>query len=382
MRVVIAPDSFKESLSASGVAQAIAQGIKDACPQAETVCVPMADGGEGSLDAVLAASGGERRVATVRNANGQTVQAAWGWLGDGRAFVEMATAAGLEQVSPQDRQVLKASSFGVGQLVLQAIEAGATHIIMGLGGSASNDAGAGLIQALGVQLLDSQGRQLEPGGAALIDLARIDTSEADARRAKVRFELAGDVDNPLCGQRGASAIFGPQKGASADDVAQLDAALGHFADVLQTHTGQDFRDVSGMGAAGGIGLPMKALFKATFQPGIELVAGLSGLDPLLEGASLVITGEGRMDRQTLLGKTPAGVARYAAARNIPVIAIAGSLGEGYEDLYNSGISAAFSITPGPTSLDDACRNAAQYLRQRSRAVIQVWMAAQAAARTA
>lgn len=382
MRVVIAPDSFKESLSASGVAQAIAEGIKAACPEAETICIPMADGGEGSLDAVLAATGGERRAARVRNANGQEVDAAWGWLGNGRAFVEMATAAGLEQIAPKDRRVLDASSFGVGQLIAEALRAGATHIIMGLGGSASNDAGAGLIQALGVRLLDAEGRGLAPGGAALAGLHRIDTSGVDPRLAQARFELAVDVDNPLCGERGASAIFGPQKGASAADVAQLDAALAHFADILQAHTGRDFRDMPGMGAAGGIGLPMKALFDATFQPGIELVAALSGLDEVLDGADLVITGEGRMDRQTLLGKTPAGVARHAAARRIPVIAIAGSLGDGYEALYEAGITAAFSIAPGPVALEDACRNAAQYLRQRSRAVMQVWMAAQSIGKSA
>lgn len=382
MRVVIAPDSFKESLSASGVAQAIAEGIKEAYPEAETICIPMADGGEGSLDAVLAATGGERRTARVRNANGQEVDAAWGWLGNGRAFVEMATAAGLEQIAPKDRRVLDASSFGVGQLIAEALRAGATHIIMGLGGSASNDAGAGLIQALGVRLLDAEGRDLAPGGAALKELHRIDTAGVDPRLAQVRFELAVDVDNPLCGERGASAIFGPQKGASAADVAQLDAALAHFADILQAHTGQDFQAMPGMGAAGGIGLPMKALFDATFQPGIELVAALSELDEVLDGADLVITGEGRMDRQTLLGKTPAGVARHAAARRIPVVAIAGSLGEGYEALYEAGITAAFSIAPGPVALEDACRNAAQYLRQRSRAVMQLWMAAQSAGKSA
>ncbi|MFC3339028.1 glycerate kinase [Paracandidimonas soli] len=382
MRVVIAPDSFKESLSASGVAQAIAEGIKAACPEAETICIPMADGGEGSLDAVLAATGGERRAARVRNANGQEVDAAWGWLGNGRAFVEMATAAGLEQIAPKDRRVLDASSFGVGQLIAEALRAGATHIIMGLGGSASNDAGAGLIQALGVRLLDAEGRDLASGGAALAGLHRIDTSGVDPRLAQARFELAVDVDNPLCGERGASAIFGPQKGASAADVAQLDAALAHFADILQAHTGLDFRDMPGMGAAGGIGLPMKALFDATFQPGIELVAALSGLDEVLDGADLVITGEGRMDRQTLLGKTPAGVARHAAAKRIPVIAIAGSLGDGYEALYEAGITASFSIAPGPVALEDACRNAAQYLRQRSRAVMQVWMAAQSIGKSA
>jgi len=320
LRVVVAPDSFKESLSAVQVADAIAAGVLDAMPQAQVLCIPMADGGEGSLDAVLAATGGERRRAQVRNANGAEIVADWGWLGEGRAFIEMATAAGLERIAPAMRCARAASSFGVGQLILCALDAGAHHLMLGLGGSACNDAGAGLLQALGARLLDAQNQPLPAGGAALADLVTLDLSGLDVRLADTRFTLAVDVDNVLCGPAGASAIFGPQKGASLEDVAQLDAALAHFADVLAQASGQDLRNLPGMGAAGGLGLPIKALFETIFQPGVELIAALAGLDDALQRADLVFTGEGSLDRQTLLGKTPAGVARHARVRKIPVIA--------------------------------------------------------------
>lgn len=379
MRVVIAPDSFKESLSAAAVAAAIEAGVRDAFPQAETVCVPMADGGEGSLDAVLAASSGERRQVAVLNANGEDCDASWGWLGDGKAFIEMAAAGGLEQIPVAERRPLQASSYGVGQLIKDALDAGARHIVLGLGGSATNDAGAGLLQALGVRLLDKQGQELPAGGAALQMLDRLSLDEVDPRLAQVEFEIAVDVDNPLCGERGASAIFGPQKGASPADVAVLDAAIGHFADVCARQFHKDERDVPGMGAAGGLGFAVKTCFKARFRPGVELVAELLGLAEAMGGADLVFTGEGRMDAQTLLGKTPAGVARYAQRQGIPVIAIAGSLGEGYEALYAAGITAAFSLAPGPITLEQACSQAEGYLRQRAGDCARVWLSGRAAA---
>jgi len=375
MRVVIAPDSFKESLSARAAADAIAQGILDVLPQAQVLRIPMADGGEGSLDAVLAATQGERRRAQVRNANGDVITADWGWLGEGRAFIEMATAAGLAHIAPQARCALHATSFGVGQLILHALDAGARHVVLGLGGSACNDAGAGLLQALGARLLDAHGQPLPAGGAALANLAALDISGLDARLRETRFSLAVDVDNVLCGPAGASAIFGPQKGAGPQDVARLDAALAHFADVLAQTTGRDERNQPGMGAAGGLGLPLKTLFDAEFQPGVELIAELAGLDAALQGADLVLTGEGSLDHQTLLGKTPVGVARHAQALGIPVVALAGRLGEGYPALYDAGITAAFSLVPGPVTLAEACTHAASYLRARAGDVIRLWMAA-------
>lgn len=379
MRVVIAPDSFKESLSAAAVAQAIESGVRDVLPQADTVCVPMADGGEGSLDAVLAASSGERRTVSVQNANSEPCDASWGWLGDGKAFIEMAAAGGLEQIPAQERRPLQASSYGVGQLIKDALDAGARHIVLGLGGSATNDAGAGLLQALGVRLLDKQGKELPAGGAALQMLDRLSLDDVDPRLAETEFEIAVDVDNPLCGERGASAIFGPQKGASPADVAVLDAAIAHFADVCARQFHKDERDTPGMGAAGGLGFAVKTCFKARFRPGVELVAELLGLAEAMRGAHLVFTGEGRMDAQTLLGKTPAGVARYAQRQGIPVIAIAGSLGEGYEALYAAGITAAFSLAPGPVTLEQACAGAEGYLRQRAGDCMRVWLSGQSQA---
>lgn len=374
MRIVIAPDSFKESLTAPEVANAIAEGVRDALPKAEIVCVPMADGGEGSLDAVIAASSAQRRSATVSDANNQPCLADWAWLGNGNAFIEIATAAGLEQIPPEQRNPLTATSFGVGQLILQALDAGARHITIGLGGSACNDGGAGMLQALGVGMLDAQGKDLPPGGAALQQLASVSLEAIDPRLRHVAFEIAMDVDNPLCGPSGASAVFGPQKGASGQQVEQLDAALGHFAGLSARILGKDEQHTPGAGAAGGLGFAIKAFLNGSFRPGVELLAELSGLPQALVGADLVFTGEGRMDAQTLHGKTPAGVAAYAQALGIPVIAIVGSLGAGYEALYKAGITAAFSLVPGPITLAQACKDAPQYLRQRAGDSVRIWLA--------
>lgn len=373
MRIVIAPDSFKESLSAANVAQAIASGVRDVMPHADIVCVPMADGGEGSLDAILAATSGQRRLAQVQNANNQPCTAAWGWLDNGQAFIEMATAAGLEQIPPQKRKPLEATSYGVGQLIRHALDAGAHRIVLGLGGSATNDAGAGLLQALGASLLDHHGNELSLGGAALQELAALSLDGLDPRLKDVVFELAVDVDNPLCGPQGASAIFGPQKGASADEVAVLDAALAHFARICSVHFNKDEQNLPGMGAAGGLGFAVKTCFQANFRPGVDLVAELTGLEQAMTGTDLVFTGEGRMDAQTLLGKTPAGVARCARRHGVPVIALVGSLGEGYEALYKAGITAAFSLTPGPITLEQACQQSPTYLRQRTGDCMRLWL---------
>ncbi len=375
VRVVVAPDSFKESLSAARVAQAIAEGVREAAPSAHILCVPMADGGEGSLDAVLAATSGERRTATVQNANGEPCEASWGWLGDRTAFIEMAEAAGLERIPTHARRALHAGTFGVGQLVLRALDAGARRIVLGLGGSATTDGGAGLFQALGARLLDDRGQPLPPGGAALNRLARLEVDGLDPRLTGVRFEIAVDVDNPLCGPQGAAAIFGPQKGASPEDVAVLDTGLARFADLCRQQSGRDESATPGTGAAGGLGFVIKTFFDAEFRPGVEVIAELSALDQALEGAHLVFTGEGRMDRQTLLGKTPAGVARHARRHGADVIALAGSLGEGYEALYEIGITAAFSVVCGPMTLAQACEDASRLLTDRARDSMLLWQAA-------
>lgn len=376
LRVVVAPDSYKESLSAAGVAAAMEAGIRQAVPEADVISVPMADGGEGSLSAVLAATGGDRKQAIVKDANGQPCEASWGWLGEETAFIEMAEAAGLERIPSAERRPLEATTYGVGQLVLEALDTGARRIVLGLGGSATTDGGAGLFQALGARLLDGQGNELPPGGGALRDLATLDTHGLDPRLKQVRFEIAVDVDNPLCGAQGAAAIFGPQKGATGADVARLDDALAHFVSVCAQVSGRDVSKIAGTGAAGGLGFVIRSFFQSEFRPGVDLIAELADLDQTLQGAHLVFTGEGRMDRQTLLGKTPVGVARYARRHGASVIALAGSLGEGYEALYDAGISAAFSVVSSPMTLEQACSDSARLIRERARDCMLLWLAAQ------
>ena len=372
MKVVIAPDSFKESLSAPEVAAAIARGWASVFADADLQLCPMADGGEGTVDAVLAATGGQRRELSVRGPLGDAVSAHWGWLDDGQAVIEMAAASGLHLVASDQRNACITTTYGTGELVRAALDAGATRIILGIGGSATNDGGAGLLQALGVQLLDAYDQPLAAGGAALTDLQRIDLSGLDPRLAQAEILVAADVDNPLCGPRGASHVFGPQKGASPDQVEQLDRALAHFADVLAAAVGQDYRDVPGVGAAGGLGFAAKALLGANFRPGVELVAELSGLAAVVQGADLVITGEGRLDGQSLHGKTPVGVARIAQAAGVPAIALAGSLGDGYQQLYTAGIDAAFSLAPGPISLEQAMSQAELFLQARATDIARLW----------
>lgn len=378
MKVVIAPDSFKESLSAPDAAQAIARGWLSARPEDDLVLRPMADGGEGTVDAVLAAKSGERRECRVCGPLGQPVTAHWGWLEDGTAVIEMAAASGLHWVPERKRDATRTTSYGTGELLREALQAGARKIILGLGGSATNDAGLGLLQALGVRFLDGQGAELGPGGAALAMLKSIDLSGLDPRLQQVEIEVAADVNNPLCGPHGASAVFGPQKGASPAQVEQLDAALRHFAGVTARTLGEDHSLFPGVGAAGGLGFASRAFLKARFRPGIELVAELSGLEDALQGAALAITGEGRLDGQSLHGKTPVGVARLARRAGVPVIALAGSLGEGLAELRDEGIEAAFSLVPGPITLAQACAQAAVELENRAEALARFWSLAQAA----
>ncbi|MBI6855423.1 glycerate kinase [Pseudomonas cichorii] len=376
MKIVIAPDSFKDSLSAQAVATAIASGLADVWPTAELIECPMADGGEGTIEAVLAACNGQLMSAEVRGPLQSPVQAHWGWLPRSRtAIIEMAMASGLQLLTLEQRNACITTTYGTGQLIAQALDAGAQRVILAIGGSATNDAGTGMLSALGARFLDGNDQPLAPGGLALAQLACVDLSGFDPRLADVRFEIAADVDNPLCGPNGASHIFGPQKGASPEQVLALDAALGHFADLSVQAVGQDLRDSPGSGAAGGMGFAAKAYLKASFRAGVEVVADLTGLEQALVGADLVITGEGRFDAQTLRGKTPFGVARVASRHQVPVIVLAGTLGEGYERLYEHGISAAFALASGPMTLDEACRNAASLLHDRARDLARVWRVA-------
>jgi glycerate kinase len=376
MKIVIAPDSFKDSLSAEGVAEAIARGLAQVWPEARLVKCPMADGGEGTMDAIIAACRGELRRQQVQGPLGQPVQAGWGWLAESHtAIIEMAQASGLQLLSLDQRDACRSSTYGTGQLISAALDAGARRIILAIGGSATNDAGSGMLRALGLRLFDAQEQPLAEGGLALSRLARLDASALDPRLAQVQLEVAADVDNPLCGSNGASAVFGPQKGASPEQVQLLDAALAHFADHCASLLKKDVRDFPGCGAAGGMGFAAKAFMQATFRPGIEVVAELAGLEQAVQGADLVITGEGRFDAQTLRGKTPFGVARIAKRHDVPVVVIAGTLGEGYEQLYRHGIDAAFALASGPMSLEQACANAAVLLQARAGDIARLWSCA-------
>jgi glycerate kinase len=376
MKIVIAPDSFKDSLSAQGVAQAIASGLKEVWPHAHLIECPMADGGEGTIEAVLAACDGQWMSNQVRGPLGETVQAQWGWLAQTHtAIIEMAMASGLQLLTLEQRDATVTSTYGTGELISAALDAGARRIILAIGGSATNDAGTGMLSALGARFLDSDNQPLPPGGLALARVAHIDLQGLDSRLKAVQFEVAADVNNPLCGVQGASHIFGPQKGASAEQVLALDAALGHFAECSAQVLGKDESEYPGSGAAGGMGFAAKAYLDASFRPGVEVVADLTGLEAALEGADLVITGEGRFDAQTLRGKTPFGVAKIAQRKHVPVIVLAGTLGEGYADLYQHGINAAFALTSGPMTLEQACRDAATLLHDRARDLARVWQLA-------
>ena len=354
MKIVIAPQSFKGSISALDAARAMEEGALRVVPDAETVLVPVADGGDGTLETLVEATDGDTRSATVIGPIGKSVSAEWGALGDGRtAVIEMARTSGLALLSLDELDPLRATTYGLGEVIREALDAGFRSFIVGLGGSATNDGGAGMAQALGVRLLDENGKDLPAGGAALADLRRIDASGLDNRALEARFSVACDVSNPLTGTEGASAVYGPQKGATPKMVEHLDDALRNFAKVVERDIGVSIDAVPGSGAAGGLGGGMMAFLKGSLRAGVDIVLDQVGLDDKLEGADLVLTGEGQMDFQTVYNKAPIGVARRARQRGIPVIAIAGSLGKGFEDVHAEGIDAVVSMLSAPMTLDEA-----------------------------
>lgn len=370
-RYLCAPDSFKESLTAMEAARAMAQGIENADHDAEVRCLPMADGGEGTARALVDATGGSMRAMPVHDPLGRPVEGHFGLLADGTtAVVETAEASGLALLEAKERNPLIASSYGTGELMLAAVRSGAKRIIVGLGGSATNDAGAGLLQALGVRLLDKNGNDLAHGGAALANLTTIDISTMDPALKNVAITAACDVTNPLTGPTGASAVFGPQKGASKDDVATLDAALAHFAQVIDSQLGVAVNDVPGAGAAGGIGAALKGFLNAEFRPGIAIVIEQSGLDAAAQWADVVFTGEGSIDFQTKFGKTPAGVAETAKRHGKPVIAVAGHIGTGIDELHEVGIDAVFGIAPGAASLSELLADAAANVTRTTEQIVR------------
>jgi len=376
MKIVIAPDSYKDALSAREAAVAIAAGCDRVLPQAQLVQCPMGDGGEGTLDALLAATGAERRVTEVHDALGRPIDASWGWhAASATAYVELAEASGLQALADAERSALYSTTLGVGELIRDALDAGATRLILTLGGSATNDAGAGMLVALGARLLDAEGQPLPPGGAALARLTELDLSGLDPRLVALKVDTAVDVDNPLLGERGASAIFGPQKGATPADVTQLDAALAHFADHVASALGKDHRALPGAGAAGGMGFAAAAFLGARLQPGIELVMDQVDFDRLLEDADLVITGEGQLDGQSLAGKTPVGIARRARRHGVPTLALAGRLGDGWQAVHDEGIEAAFALADGPLALPQALERTAELLADRAESLLRVWQLA-------
>lgn len=365
MKIVIAPDSFKESLSAAEAADAIRAGFYEIFPNAEYVLLPIADGGEGTVQTLLRGLGGEYKNACVSDPLGRPIDAKFGITPEGVALIEVAAASGLERLAPSERNPLNASSRGTGELIIAALDIGLRRFVIGLGGSATNDAAIGILKAFGARMLDSNSQDV-----TLKDLHRlekIDLTGLDRRLHECQFELACDVDNPLCGPNGASAIFGPQKGATPEMVAILDQGLAHFASILQRdfNLQKDLIDLPGGGAAGGIGATLAAVLGARLRPGTDIIAEAIKLAELIDGAALVITGEGRIDSQTLRGKAPAGVARIARMKDIPVIALGGSVGADADALYHAGVNAVFGAVRTPCSLDEALRDA--YLNLRSSA---------------
>jgi len=363
MNIIVAPDSFKGSLSAVEAAAAILQGVRALLPDAEIVSLPLADGGEGTVEALVTATRGRYLTATVKDPLGRPVEARFGVLGDDvTGVIEMAAASGLTLIPPDKRNPEITTTYGTGQLLLAAREAGCTRLIIGLGGSATNDGGAGLAQALGAHLLDGEGKELPPGGAALERLEKIVASGVDPRLANVTIFIASDVSNPLCGPDGASAVYGPQKGATPEMVERLDRALAHYAEVIKRDLGVQIVDIAGAGAAGGLGAGLIAFCRAEMRAGISVVLDALGFDDYLDYADLVITGEGKIDSQTAFGKALTGVGRMAKRHGVPVVALAGAVGEEAEKLQEFGLTAALGITPGPMPEEQSMAQAADLLQ--------------------
>ena len=375
MKIVAAPNAFKGCLSASAAAQAMAEGIRRVLPEAEVVCVPVADGGDGLVDVAIEGLAGEPRMVAVTGPLGDPLQATFCYVpAMGFAAIEMALASGLALLPEDRRDPMRTTTRGTGELIAAALDLGVSRIGVGIGGSATNDGGIGMAAALGVRFLDEHGETVEPVGGSLGEIRRIDMSGLDPRAKSVRFEAVCDVDNPLCGPKGAAAVYGPQKGATPEQVAVLDAGLANLADVIERTLGLDVRGLPGAGAAGGLGAGLHAFLGAELRRGVDLVLDLVNLDEKLRGARLVLTGEGQIDFQTVFGKAPAGVGAAAKARGVPCVAIAGSVGERLEDLHGAGIDAVFSLCPGPMTLESAMTNATELLARAAEQVVRIYLA--------
>lgn len=375
MKVVVAPNAFKGSMTATDAAEAMARGVLNACPQAEVIKVPVADGGDGLAEVLLDALDGEARTITVKGPRGSPVQAAFCFAPAlNLAAIEMASASGLALLAAAQQNPLLTTTYGTGELISAALDLNVDHIVVGIGGSATNDGGIGMAAALGARFLDAEGDDVEPVGGSLQNIRRIDVSGLDERIARVRFEAICDVDNPLLGPDGAAHVYGPQKGAGPEQVKQLDAGLANLAAIIEADLGRDVRELPGAGAAGGLGAGLHAFVNAELRRGVDLVLELVGLEEQLTAAELVLTGEGQIDFQTAFGKAPAGVALRAKAHGIPCIVMAGGIGERISDLHQVGIDAVFSLCPGPVTLEQAMAQGPDYLCAATEQVMRGFLA--------
>ena len=375
MKIIIAPDSFKGSMTAMEAAEAIGKGVKKAARDAEMLLVPVADGGEGTMDSLVAATGGRKAYVTVTGPLLEPVQAAYGILGDGETCViEMASASGICLVEREKLNPLEATTYGTGELIKRALDDGLRKFILAIGGSATNDGGIGMLQALGLKVTVSSGKEAGLGAATIGEITDFDESGYDPRIKDCEFLIASDVDNPLVGLRGASRVFGPQKGATAEMVELLDGYLSRWADLVERKKGIRLHDRPGAGAAGGIGGAFQAFFPSVTKRGIDIVIEYTRLAEKMAGADCVFTGEGQIDFQTASGKTPMGVAQEAKKKGVPVFALAGSVGGGIEELYPCGITSVHSIINAPMALEEAIRNGPVLLEQAAEQVMRTFLA--------
>lgn len=375
MKIIVAPDSFKGSLTSIQAAYAIEKGIKKAAlihkETVEITKIPMADGGEGTVESVISAVGGELIPTKAIDPLGREIDSFFGILPDNTAIIEMAAASGLDLIKSSEKNPMETTSYGTGQLIKAAIDAGCKNIILGIGGSATNDGGVGMCQALGIKFLDNKGKEIGFGGGELGNIKKIDISGIDPRIADITLTIASDVQNVLTGTNGASTVYGPQKGATPEMIEILDNNLKHFAQIIKRDIGMNILNIPGSGAAGGLGGALMAFFNAKSRPGIGVIMELTKFEEKIKDATLIVTGEGATDYQTLYGKVPFGIAKVAVKYNKPVICISGTLGNGYEQLYDVGIAALFSIVNRPMSLEEAMAKGEELLEKASKNVFNL-----------
>jgi glycerate kinase len=372
MKIVVAPDSFKGSLTAIEVSVAIEQGIREVFPEAEVIKIPIADGGEGTVQCLVNATGGKILEEKVIGPLGNEVLAFYGILGDRKtAIVEMAAASGLILIPESKRNPLVTTTYGTGQLIKAVLDQGCRKMIIGIGGSATNDGGAGMVQALGVKLLDQEGKEVGFGGGELKKIVKIDISCMDNRLSDTKVLVASDVNNPLCGPQGASKIYGPQKGATPEVIEELDKSLSYFAELIKRDLNKEVKDIPGAGAAGGLGAGLMAFLNAELRPGIEIIIEIVKIEQIIRESDLLITGEGRIDAQSVFGKVPFGLGKMAKKYNVPVIAIVGEIGEGFSQIYEYGINSIMSIISKAISIDEAMQMSKSLLKDATERMMRI-----------